>query len=566
MLEARERFAILTDIWNKFRSLSLISYKTPDIGPGDDGFLWIDIGVDGTPENPIWKMWDEAARTWRQIGGSGGSSHPPVTLDGDADDILTLNGQQIGLQSQAANQVLASPNASSGKPTFRSLVVNDLPPEVLTEAEHTAIGNAAPHHAPVTLSSAADAVLQLSGQQLDLDSQAANQVFASPASGSGQPAFRSLSVADLPTEVLTEAEHTAIGNNAPHHAPVTLTTEADGLLQLSGQQIDLDAQSANQVLAGPTSGSAKPTFRALTIGDLPSEVLTETEHTAIGNNAPHHAPVTLASDADAFLALSGQQISLDNQNPNTVLAGPASGGAAKPTFRALTATDLPTHKHSSLMASDGDPDPAVYCDASGRLEVDYGMDVTGALTITAGYISLPEIATPAPVADRALLYAADTNTRTNLFARMSDAIRPVTLGQGARVYHNANIALNSATITILPFNSERFDNDNIHDTTTNTSRLTCQTPGVYLITGCVRFAANATGQRQIHILLNGSTIIALTRANAAASGETDLTITTIYSLAAGNYVELAAWHNSGAALNVVYASAFSPEFAMIRIG
>ena len=56
----------------------------------------------------------------------------------------------------------------------------------------------------------------------------------------------------------------------------------------------------------------------------------------------HHAPVTLNADADTILGLSTQQITLDTQTANRVLAGPTSGAAAIPTFRALVADDIPT--------------------------------------------------------------------------------------------------------------------------------------------------------------------------------------------------------------------------------
>ena len=181
MILNRDRFAILSDIWGRFRSLSLIAPVTPDVGPGDDGFLWIDIGVDGTPSAPLWKMWDEYAATWRVIGGSQGS------------------GMTIG-------------------------------------------------------------------------------------------------------------DHLAIGDSAPHHAAVTLNAAADTLLGLNGQQVTLDAQAANTILAGPTSGSPDaPTFRSLVAADIAQDVA----------------------------------------------------------------------KVSKLVASDGSPDPAAYCDASGRLKADYGADVTG---------------------------------------------------------------------------------------------------------------------------------------------------------------------------------------------
>ena len=52
-----------------------------------------------------------------------------------------------------------------------------------------------------------------------------------------------------------------------------------------------------------------------------------------------HAAVTLDADADTLLSLTGQELGLDTQAANTVLAGPATGADAVPTFRALVAAD-----------------------------------------------------------------------------------------------------------------------------------------------------------------------------------------------------------------------------------
>lgn len=52
--------------------------------------------------------------------------------------------------------------------------------------------------------------------------------------------------------------------------------------------------------------------------------------------------VTLASDADTLLGLTGQQLTLDSQTANRILAGPTSGAAADPTFRALVPADFGT--------------------------------------------------------------------------------------------------------------------------------------------------------------------------------------------------------------------------------
>jgi hypothetical protein len=56
-----------------------------------------------------------------------------------------------------------------------------------------------------------------------------------------------------------------------------------------------------------------------------------------------HAAVTLSMELDAILALSTQAIDLDTQAANTVIAGPATGAAAKPTARALVQADIAVH-------------------------------------------------------------------------------------------------------------------------------------------------------------------------------------------------------------------------------
>jgi hypothetical protein len=144
-------------------------------------------------------------------------------------------------------------------------------------------------------------------------------------------------------DALTVAAHAGIGNFSPHHAPVTLGAGSDPALTLAGQ--------------------------ALTLAD----VLTPTEHTLIGDGAPHHAPVTLAADADTLLGLTGQQITLDAQAANTALMGPTSGANADPTFRAIGATDLPTHAHTEADITDLDhtDDDAIHVNVANEI---HGID------------------------------------------------------------------------------------------------------------------------------------------------------------------------------------------------
>ena len=135
----------------------------------------------------------------------------------------------------------------------------------------------------------------------------------------------------------------------------------------------------------------------------------------------------------------------------------------------------------------------------------------------------------------------------------------------ARVYNSANISINNNTETALTFDTERYDTDTIHSTSSNTSRLTATTAGKYIISGNVSIATNSSGSRALIIYLNGSTKIAQTHLQNNGAGNSDINISTIYSLAATDYVELFAYQSSGGSLNVNATGNFSPEFMMSRI-
>jgi len=98
-------------------------------------------------------------------------------------------------------------------------------------------------------------------------------------------AHGALTDTDIPASIMRDSEHAIdphtmtidgvdvsahASNAAAHHALVTLDVNADTLLSLSTQTLGLDTQTANTVLSGSVSGAAAvPTFRALTIADLP---------------------------------------------------------------------------------------------------------------------------------------------------------------------------------------------------------------------------------------------------------------------------------------------------------
>lgn len=136
----------------------------------------------------------------------------------------------------------------------------------------------------------------------------------------------------------------------------------------------------------------------------------------------------------------------------------------------------------------------------------------------------------------------------------------------ARVFNSGNIALTTAVAAFLTFDSEHFDNGALHSTSVNTGRLTAPITGLYLIGAAVDFASNATGYRQLAVRVNGTTFIVADERPAVNGAATQITVETVYRLAAGEYAEVRCLQTSGGNLNVSAAGDFSPEFWMVRLG
>lgn len=137
-----------------------------------------------------------------------------------------------------------------------------------------------------------------------------------------------------------------------------------------------------------------------------------------------------------------------------------------------------------------------------------------------------------------------------------------------RVFHSAAQSITTSAVSqVLAFNSERYDTLAMHDNVTNNSRITIVDAGLYLITAAVEFAANATGYRQIELLLSAATFIAIdNRVSVGAGDTTKCNISTVYKFTAGQYLEVRAMQTSGGALNVNNFGQSSPEFSATRLG
>jgi hypothetical protein len=123
------------------------------------------------------------------------------------------------------------------------------------------------------------------------------------------------------------------------------------------------------------------------------------------------------------------------------------------------------------------------------------------------------------------------------------------------------LSIANNTTTIYTFDSERYDTNGMHSTSSNTGRITIQTTGKYHIPAYVSFTnANNTTQRYADIRLNGSTIVWAESRNAYNGDITAFSLGGEYEFTAGDYLELRIFHLAGA------ANAVTARFGAHQIG
>jgi hypothetical protein len=272
----------------------------------------------------------------------------------DGSHTLTTTGT-----AQSANTVYAGPSVPgpSSAPTFRSLVLTDLPTQT---GSNNIVLSSGPTISGATLSGTttltglgASSVLWASSSGPALTTtaaaQSANTFYAGPSSGSAAaPTWRSITSADLPPVI----------SNITLNGTVTVTSLIDTGLSTNSMvwtngfstlTTSATAQSANRVFAGPVSGiPGTPLFRTLALADLPTQ--TGTVNIVLGTG-PSISGATL-SGTTTLSGLTSSSVLWTNgasalttsaaaQSANAFYAGPSSGSAAAPTWRSITSADLP---------------------------------------------------------------------------------------------------------------------------------------------------------------------------------------------------------------------------------
>jgi hypothetical protein len=123
---------------------------------------------------------------------------------------------------------------------------------------------------------------------------------------------------------------------------------------------------------------------------------------------------------------------------------------------------------------------------------------------------------------------------------------------GARIFAGSNFSLTNNAYTLVTFNSEVFDTDAFHSTSTNTSRFTIPSGknGKYLVTFTGLIEIMAANTKVVpEIRKNGSTAgLTVTQCSYADDGQAF--ITGIFDLVATDYIEVAIYQNQGSARNL----------------
>ncbi len=135
-----------------------------------------------------------------------------------------------------------------------------------------------------------------------------------------------------------------------------------------------------------------------------------------------------------------------------------------------------------------------------------------------------------------------------------------------RAYNDAAIDPATSSWVSLTFNQDRWDTNAMHDTGSNTNRLTIPAngDGVYAIDGGAQFdtsgVGGGTGYYGIRVILGGATVIRQIGPMELTMNTHDLgmAISTQYSLVATNYLELQIYTTVD--INILRGVSFSPEF------
>lgn len=132
------------------------------------------------------------------------------------------------------------------------------------------------------------------------------------------------------------------------------------------------------------------------------------------------------------------------------------------------------------------------------------------------------------------------------------------------VFNSAELNVNTTATININFDSERLDNDNIHDTATNPENLVCRTAGSYLLGLNITANCGSTGNVLTEIRVNGAPV-AVDLRPVAAIGAVQVSMSRVIQLSVNDIVTAAITNNSNQTLTVRVLPPYSPEMTMSKL-
>ena len=164
---------------------------------------------------------------------------------------------------------------------------------------------------------------------------------------------------------------------------------------------------------------------------------------------------------------------------------------------------------------------------------------------------------------------AEKSVTTAKLADKSVTTSKLASGPAARVASTATTAVpTGAAFVALPFNLETFDVSGMHNPTTNTSRLTIATAGLYMVGASVMWAASPKHPEVSLRVTSGATVRMAARVSQAGEAVVaDQSVSTLVYLKAGDYVEVVVRQTGAASVNVLAQTALDkPAFWATWVG
>lgn len=311
---------------------------------------------------------------------------------------------------------------------------------------------------------------------------------------------------------------------------------ADGITQTSAYPSSITVTGG--IITAMTAGSAPGT------GTVTSVALTMPSIFSVAGS-----PITTSGTFTVTFA---------TETANTVFAGPASGGAATPTFRALVAADIPNISAAKI--------------TSGTLLAVRGG--TGTVAYTAGDILYADSTTT--------LTVAPAGTTGQVFTQGPSAIpvwnsfeQSLSTKKGCSLWRTTNKSIADSTTTAIDFDAESgtqlFDAGNLHAASGTKITVPTGFDGMWVFHASVLWQADASpsGQRSTYIVVDSGgtvTFVASELVNADVNNQEAQSVSCVLNLVAGDFVECQVFQNSGGPLNVEKQDRYSPVFSCAYLG